>query len=361
MSCIVIYCRAGFENDAAAEITHHASQHGVGGYVKAKPNSALVVYHCYSHDEAEYLLKKIPFKDMVFARQWFVGKQIARMPIDDRVTSLCEAAKEFPLCGELRVETCDTNDGKELSKFCKKISTPLAKGLEKQETLLRQQVKNRPVLHVLFIASDTAYVGYSFSFNNSALYMGIPRLRYPKDAPSRSTLKLDEAFMVFVPEDEQEDRVRSGMKAVDLGACPGGWTYQLVRRGMFVQAIDNGPMDQALMESGQVKHYREDGFKFRPERRNIDWLVCDMVEKPSRVTELMIDWAVNGFAKELIFNLKLPMKKRFDCVYENMQRIDQELREYGVKFNLQAKHLYHDREEVTVHVQVLRVPQNVYS
>lgn len=174
MSCIVIYCRAGFENDAAAEITHHASQHGVGGYVKAKPNSALVVYHCYSHDEAEYLLKKIPFKDMVFARQWFVGKQIARMPIDDRVTSLCEAAKEFPLCGELRVETCDTNDGKELSKFCKKISTPLAKGLEKQETLLRQQVKNRPILHVLFIASDTAYVGYSFSFNNSALYMGIP-------------------------------------------------------------------------------------------------------------------------------------------------------------------------------------------
>ena len=32
------------------------------------------------------------------------------------------------------------------------------------------------------------------------------------------------------------------MVGVDLGACPGGWTYQLVKRGLFVYAVDHGKM-----------------------------------------------------------------------------------------------------------------------
>lgn len=62
-------------------------------------------------------------------------------------------------------------------------------------------------------------------------------------------------------------RLTSGMKAVDLGACPGGWTHQLVRRGMMVTAVDNGTMAQSLMDTGQVKHLRDDGFVWRPARR----------------------------------------------------------------------------------------------
>ena len=107
------------------------------------------------------------------------------------------------------------------------------------------------------------------------------------------------------------------------------------------EAIDNGPMAESLMETGQVKHLREDGV--RPDKRNIDWLVCDMVEKPIKVANLMIDWAVNGFVKEPIFNLKLPMKKRFDAVYQCLDLIHEELTKYNIKYELQAKHLYHDR------------------
>ena len=47
--------------------------------------------------------------------------------------------------------------------------------------------------------------------------MGIPRLRFPADAPSRSTLKLEEAFHVFIPADEWDERLANGMYAVDLG------------------------------------------------------------------------------------------------------------------------------------------------
>lgn len=98
------------------------------------------------------------------------------------------------------------------------------------------------------------------------------------------------------------------MSAVDLGACPGGWTYQLVKRSMMVHAVDNGPMAPSLMETGQVRHHQADGFKFEPTSKNITWLVCDMVEKPAKVAALMTTWIVNEWCREAIFNLKLPMK-----------------------------------------------------
>ncbi|GAL24967.1 LSU rRNA 2'-O-methyl-C2498 methyltransferase RlmM [Vibrio variabilis] len=56
---------------------------------------------------------------------------------------------------------------------------------------------------------------------------------------------MEEAFHVFIPKEEWDERLASGMWGVDLGACPGGWTYQLVRRSMFVHAIDNGMMQIA--------------------------------------------------------------------------------------------------------------------
>ena len=66
---------------------------------------------------------------------------------------------------------------------------------------------------------------------------------------------------------------------------------------MMVQAVDNGPMADSLMETGQVEHIREDGFKYRPKRRNVTWLVCDMVEKPARVGELMTAWLLDVLPK----------------------------------------------------------------
>jgi Predicted SAM-dependent methyltransferase len=143
------------------------------------------------------------------------------------------------------------------------------------------------------------------------------------------------------------------MYAVDLGACPGGWTYQLVKRSMWVYAVDNGPMAPSLMDTGQVTHCREDGFKYRPSRNNISWLVCDMVEKPVRVASLMTEWLVNGWCREAIFNLKLPMKKRYEEVTQNLAMMDAALKEKGVNAQIQARQLYHDREEITVHVRRL--------
>ena len=217
--------------------------------------------------------------------------------------------------------------------------------------MLPKQQSRAPVLHLFMLSGQQAYLALSYPENSSELENGIRRLKFPHDAPSRSTLKLEEAFLQFIPRDEWDTRLSSGMNAVDLGACPGGWTYQLVRRGMMVSAVDNGPMNEKLMETGQVKHFREDGFRFEPQRKNIYWLVCDMVEKPARVAELIEAWAINGWFKEAIFNLKLPMKSRYKEVMAILNTMQEILKENGInEFQLQCKHLYHDRDEVTVHL-----------
>ena len=108
---------------------------------------------------------------------------------------------------------------------------------------------------------------------------------------------------------EQSRLLRQGMTAVDLGAAPGGWTWQMVKRGIRVTAVDNGPMKGVLANHPLVQHLRQDGFKFSPPKK-VDWLICDMVEKPAKVATLIGSWFVAGWCKHAIFNLKLPMKQR---------------------------------------------------
>lgn len=350
---IILYCRSGFEKECAAEITDKATQIGVYGYAKVKDNSGYVLFECYQSTDTERLAKEIPFATLIFARQLVVVSSLLKdLPANDRISPIIALLQGVvERAGELRVEVPDTNESKELLKFCRKFTVPLRHALRQHKMLLLRENHQRPVIHVFFIAAGCCYVGYSYANNNSPFFMGIPRLKLPVDAPSRSTLKLEEAFHLFIPYDEWEERLASGMKAVDLGACPGGWTYQLVRRSMMVDAVDNGSMAESLMQTGQVRHHRIDGFKFTPHTKNITWLVCDMVEKPAKVAALITDWLLKGWCREAIFNLKLPMKKRYQEVSHILNKISQTLNENGINAQIQAKQLYHDREEITVHVR----------
>ncbi|CAH0538927.1 23S rRNA (cytidine(2498)-2'-O)-methyltransferase RlmM [Vibrio marisflavi] len=357
MKHVMLYCRSGFEKECAGEIQDKANNLEVYGFPRAKNNTGYVLFECYQDGDADKLISKLDFNSLIFARQMFaVAQEFSELPTEDRISPILlelDNLEDFPRCGDLRIETPDTNEAKELLKFCRKFTVPMRQALRGKGILYKNDSPKKPVLHICFVAPGHCYVGYSYSQNNSPFFMGIPRLKFPADAPSRSTLKLEEAFHVFIPREEWDERLAAGMWGVDLGACPGGWTYQLVKRSMFVHSVDNGMMADSLMETGQVKHHQEDGFKFEPAKKNVTWLICDMVEKPSRVAQLMGEWIIKGWAKEALFNLKLPMKGRYDEVLDDIENLRYFLIENGVKFKLQAKHLYHDREEITVHVQCL--------
>ncbi|HHW4402676.1 TPA: 23S rRNA (cytidine(2498)-2'-O)-methyltransferase RlmM [Aeromonas hydrophila] len=351
MNNLLLYCRPGFEKEAAAEITERASNMQCYGFARVKDDSGYVIFELYDEEQADLLARKLPFRELIFIRQMLVvTHELKDLDLSDRITPILEATQGYAICGDLRVETADTNEAKELSAFCRKFTVPLRQALRGNELLTKKETPHRPVFHAFFLANDHVLLGYSYSFNNSEFHMGIPRLRCPADAPSRSSLKLEEAFYVFVPREEWDLRLTSGMKAVDLGACPGGWTYQLVRRGMMVTAVDNGMMAQSLMDTGQVKHIRDDGFVWRPSKKNTYWLVCDMVDKPARVTHMIADWFRESDCQEAMFNLKLPMKKRYAEAVHNIEVLRGLLKEIDNAFVIQAKQLYHDREEITVHV-----------
>ncbi|WP_439257771.1 23S rRNA (cytidine(2498)-2'-O)-methyltransferase RlmM [Lonepinella sp. BR2271] len=361
MNKLALYCRIGFEKEVAAEITDKATALGVFGFARVQENSGYVIFECYQTGEADRLAREMPFNQLIFARQMLVVSDLlSDLDLADRISPIVEKFVEFSpqfnlkQSTEIRVETADTNEAKELSGFCKKFTVPLRQALKKQGGLGFKEIKKSGVtLHCLFVANNACYVGYSYNNNHSAHFMGIPRLKFPADAPSRSTLKLEDAILTFIPKEDEPKRLNDNMIGVDLGACPGGWTYQLVRRGLFVYAVDHGKMAASLHDTGRIEHCPEDGFKFQPpKRKKIDWLVCDMVEKPSRIADLIAKWLLNGWCRETIFNLKLPMKKRYQEVQQCLQQLADKLDSHGIKFRLQAKHLYHDREEITVHIQV---------
>ena len=268
----------------------------------------------------------------------------------DRVTALIAGLQALPApVSEIFLETPDTNQGKELSALCRAIERPLEEALRKTGRWQSQSGHETVRLHVCFLSSTAAFAGYAVPGNSAPWSMGIPRLRFPRGAPSRSTLKLEEALLHFLTAEERERILQPGMSAVDLGAAPGGWTWQLVRRHLRVTAVDNGALAPELLESGVVEHVRADGFRFQPSKP-IDWMVCDIVEQPIRIAELAAQWLVRGWCRHTIFNLKLPMKKRFQEVRSCLAHINERLQEAGIVYDLACKQLYHDREEVTVYL-----------
>jgi 23S rRNA (cytidine2498-2'-O)-methyltransferase len=347
---LLFYCRPGFEREVAQENTAASTRIDVTGFVKAKPGSGYVVYQAHEPKRGEDLARHLDFSELVFPRQLLRDAVlVGDLPAGDRITPIVAAARERGTrFNGLQVEMPDTNEGKALST----LTRPLMPHLEKAFAtagLVFDHPRSPDRLHVFFIGGTACYVAVSAIDNSSPWPMGIPRLRMPRGAPSRSTLKLAEAILVFLGPEEAEKRLQPGMTAVDLGASPGGWTWQLVQRHMRVLAVDNGPLDAALLDSGQVKHRREDGLRFQPPEP-VDWMVCDMVEQPSRVAELAARWIREGWCRETIFNLKLPMKKRWEEVQACRERIDAALG--GVEARLRVRQLYHDREEVTAHLAV---------
>lgn len=341
---LLLECRAGFEKECAQEIVAAAQPFGVEGFVKARPDSGFAVFQAHEAAMGAELGEHVDFGRLVFARQMVrVLDLVQDLPEADRVAPLVAAARRLhgPFAA-LVLEMPDTNDGKALAALTRPLSRHLAAALAKAGISV-DDASAPERLQVFFVGGRAAYVGVASIANSSPWPMGIPRIRVSSGAPSRSAAKLAEAMLAFLP----GRRFEPGLTAVDLGASPGGWSWHLARAGFMVTAVDNGPIDAALLDGGQVRHRREDGFRYRPPDP-VDWMVCDMVESPSRVATLVGRWFAEGWCRESIFNLKLPMKKRWEELERCRAILDEALG--GGGYFLRIKHLYHDREEVSAYL-----------
>lgn len=342
---VLALCRPGFESDCANEFMFHSTQLNIPAYVKARPDTGFIQLILTGESDALTLVRELDFDQLIFCRQWLASSsKLTELPEKQRTTTIRQHVAEMAIpFQKIELSYADTNTGKSLNKFCKQFFPHLKREFKNSDF---QKSSSTYKLNLFFQDSTHVFIGLTPLYNSANVAMGIPRLKMPSSAPSRSTLKLEEAIHTFLDTEQQKTYLRPGMRAVDLGAAPGGWTWQLVQRQLFVNAIDNGPMDKDLMDTEMVEHLKTDAFSYS--QKKVDWLVCDMVEQPHRVSKLIANWFSKGWCKHAIFNLKLPMKKRYEAVRKSEQILRNTLDSIGTSYSLRFKHLYHDREEVTV-------------
>jgi 23S rRNA (cytidine2498-2'-O)-methyltransferase len=194
-----------------------------------------------------------------------------------------------------------------------------------------------------------------------AVLGGQRRMADDEAAPSRSYLKVEEAYIILGREPQ------SGETVADLGAAPGGWSYSAARRGARVVAIDNGPLKGGALNHPLIEHIRADAFGYRPsfakasavakamadksegathETVGCDWLFCDLVEEPHHVMQnIVTPWLANGWCRHFIINLKFGHVDSLALLRE-LRAAESPLVTHAT--NLRIRHLYHDREEFTV-------------
>ena len=160
-------------------------------------------------------------------------------------------------------------------------------------------------------------------------------------APSRSYLKVEEAYIILGHEPQ------AGETVVDLGAAPGGWSYSAAKRGARVIAVDNGPLKGGAVNNALIEHRLEDAFKFQPPAGEVyDWLFCDLVEEPHHVMQnIVAPWLAHGWCRRFVINLKFGHVDSLGLLREVRAK---ESPFVTHAHGLCIRHLYHDREEFTL-------------
>ena len=190
-------------------------------------------------------------------------------------------------------------------------------------------------LFVFFVDFGRAWVA------REAIFGGQRRMADDPLAPSRSYLKIEEAYGILGREPQPGETV------ADLGAAPGGWSYSAAKRGARVIAVDNGPLKGGAADHPAIEHRREDAFRFQPAPGEMfDWMFCDLVEEPHHVMRNLVEpWITRGWCRRFVIILKFG---RVDALklLEEVMAPDGVLRTKTQAFRV--RHLYHDREEFTV-------------
>lgn len=106
--------------------------------------------------------------------------------------------------------------------------------------------------------------------------LGIPGVEKPEAAPSRSYLKMEEAFLWT------RHRHKEGEVVLELGSAPGGTSYSLLEHGYRVFGADPAEMSEVVTGNDAFTHLhmpiQKLDFENIPEK--IDILVCDVNLNP---------------------------------------------------------------------------------
>ncbi|WP_240002487.1 SAM-dependent methyltransferase [Oleisolibacter albus] len=149
--------------------------------------------------------------------------------------------------------------------------------------------------------------------------------------PNRAYLKLWESFTRLGL------RPQPGELCLDLGACPGGWTWVLQSGGARVIAVDKAPLDPRIARLPGVTERRESAFGLDPAAIGpVDWLCCDIICYPSRLLSMVRRWLAAGTVRNFVCTLKFQGETDHETA-----------RAFAAIPGSQLFHLHHNKHELT--------------
>ena len=150
--------------------------------------------------------------------------------------------------------------------------------------------------------------------------------------PSRAYLKLWEFFTIYAPE------AINGGVAIDVGSCPGGWTWVL-RTLEFDQvfSVDKAPIEKRIMDLGRIDFRQESAFGLDPNSfPQIDWFCSDIICYPERLLNLVKRFKDAGKVKNFVCTIKYQAETDWENTLKFLEIP-----------NSRIVHLHHNKHEVT--------------
>ncbi|CAM3026183.1 methyltransferase [Legionella steigerwaltii] len=192
----------------------------------------------------------------------------------------------------------------------------------RRSRLIEEQLRKAPQLMRHFpLESDIPSIGaFSLLDNNTLIYSATRQKNWPHgkcyfiedkiNPPNRAYLKLWEALTLL------GKYPKSGDKALDLGASPGGWTYVMHSLGASVTAVDKALLDPKIAKLPNINYVQQSAFAIDPAKleQNYDWVLSDVACYPDRAYALIMKWIESGKAKQMIFTIKLQGKVELSTI-----------------------------------------------
>lgn len=198
------------------------------------------------------------------------------------------------------------------------------------------------------VGKEGLFCGMQSPRASNGLYAGGSKY-IDQDAPdtiSRAGAKIAEALhylLLYRPP------LAPGSHWVELGACPGGMTSELLARGQRVTAIDRAPLDKRLDGRPGLKFVLEDVAAFQPRPGTVyDALLCDMNGPPEESIEQVT--RLSRFLKQgglVVFTLKVPRVETVEEPSTLFRQIVGMAEFAGLRLFAQT-HLTYNRHEFTL-------------
>lgn len=150
--------------------------------------------------------------------------------------------------------------------------------------------------------------------------------------PSRAYLKLWEFFTVYAPE------VIEGGVAIDVGSCPGGWTWVLRTLDFdHTISVDKAPIEKRIMDLGNISFKQESAFGLDPKDFDtIDWFCSDIICYPERLLNLVKRFLESGKVKNFVCTIKYQAETDWEETLKFLEIPGSHI-----------VHLHHNKHEVT--------------